>query len=62
MGRKVTYRELDELSSRLAFALANKFGVRKGDRVAAMLPNCIQHTLVFFAVNKLGAIHTPCNV
>ncbi|RZN68538.1 MAG: long-chain fatty acid--CoA ligase [Candidatus Methanolliviera hydrocarbonicum] len=62
LGSRLTYKELDELSNRLAFALADRLGVKKGDRVAAMLPNCIQHTLVFFAVNKLGAIHVPCNV
>ena len=62
LGREMTYGELGELSNRLAFILANKFGVKKGDTVAAMLPNCIQHTLAFFAVTKLGAIHVPCNV
>ncbi len=62
LGSRLTYKELDELSNRLAFALADRLGVKKGDRVATMLPTCIQHTLVFFAVNKLGAIHVPCNV
>lgn len=62
MGRKLSYKELDELSDKLAFALANKFGIKKGDRVAGMLPNCIQHTLLFLAVDKLGAIYSPVNV
>jgi long-chain acyl-CoA synthetase len=62
LGRKLTYGKLDELSNRLASALQNKFGVKKDDRVAVMLLNCIQHTLAFFAINKLGTIHVPCNV
>lgn len=62
LGRKMGYRELDDLSSRLAFVLTNRFGVTKGDRVAIMQPNSIQHLIVFLAVNKLGATYSPVNV
>jgi len=60
--RKLTYREFDELTNKLAWALANIFGVQKGDRVATMLPNCIQHSLAFFGIIKAGAVAVPCNV
>lgn len=36
--------------------------MKKGDRVATMLPNCIQHSLAFFGIIKTGAIAVPCNV
>jgi len=62
LGKKVTYKQLNELSDKLAFVLANKLGVKKGDRVGSMLPNSIQHVIVFIAVNKLGAIYSPVNV
>ncbi|MBN2283763.1 MAG: AMP-binding protein [Deltaproteobacteria bacterium] len=61
MGREVTYREMDELSDRLATALV-AMGVRKGDRIAVVLPLSIQAVLAFHAVIKLGAISVPCNV
>lgn len=61
LGAKISYAELDEMSSRLAGGL-EKLGVGPGDRVATLLPNCIQHTLAFFAVSKLGAILVPNNV
>jgi long-chain acyl-CoA synthetase len=61
MGATVSYADLDELSSRLASGL-ERFGVQEGDRVATLLPNCIQQTLAFFAASKLGAILVPNNV
>ncbi|MEW6275807.1 MAG: long-chain fatty acid--CoA ligase [Bacillota bacterium] len=60
-GRKITYGEMDELSDRLAAALAG-LGVQKGDRVAVMLPNCAQHVIAFHGIIKAGAVSVPCNV
>lgn len=56
-----TYRELDDLANRYA-ALLLELGVRKGDVVAAMLPNCIQHVIAFYGATRIGAIHNPINV
>jgi crotonobetaine/carnitine-CoA ligase len=57
---KVTYGELDEGTNRIANALL-AMGVKKGDRVAVMLPNCTEFVFVQFAVAKAGAIQTPLN-
>ena len=38
MGKKITYRELDDLVDRFATALA-ALGLKKGDKVAIILPN-----------------------
>jgi long-chain acyl-CoA synthetase len=46
----------------LAFGLINNFNLSKGDRVAMMMPNCIQHTLSYFGINKAGAVAAPVNV
>ena len=48
-------------SSRLAAGLAN-IGVKPGDRVASILPNCIESVDLLFACAKLGAIHVPVNI
>ncbi|MDA8333998.1 MAG: AMP-binding protein [Peptococcaceae bacterium] len=61
LGRNVTFAELDKLTDQLARSLTT-LGVRKGDRVATMLPNCIQHTIAYFAINKAGAVAMPVNV
>jgi long-chain acyl-CoA synthetase len=60
-GRTTSYRELNEQISRSAAALRDR-GVRPGDPVAIVLPNCPQHIVAFYAVLRLGAIvveHNP---
>jgi long-chain acyl-CoA synthetase len=60
-GRTTTYAELGEEVSRAARALQD-LGVRAGDRVALVLPNCPQHVVAFYAVLRLGAVvveHNP---
>lgn len=60
-GRETTYRTLGEQITRAAEGL-RRLGVRKGDRVAIILPNCPQHVVAFYAALRLGAIvveHNP---
>lgn len=60
-GRQMTYSELDK-QVRSAAAGLRALGVRPGDRVAIVLPNCPQHVIAYWAVLKLGAIvveHNP---
>lgn len=60
-GRTTTYRKLGEQIDRAAEAL-RRHGVRAGDRVALVLPNCPQHVVAFYAILRLGAIvveHNP---
>lgn len=60
-GRTTKYRELYEQVERAALGL-RKLGVKAGDRVALVLPNCPQHVVAFYAVLRLGAVvveHNP---
>ena len=60
-GRRTTYRELGDQVARVAEGL-RRLGVRHGDRVALILPNCPQHVVAFYAVLRLGAVvveHNP---
>ena len=59
-GAKVTYAELERLSDVCAAAFAS-LGVRRGDRVALLLPNCPQFFIAQFGAWKLGAIVAPLN-
>ena len=55
-----TYGEIDEQSDRLSGALQT-LGVSKGDRVAIILPNCMEYIVAIYALAKLGAIQVPIN-
>ncbi len=60
-GATTTYSDLDDQVSRAASALAG-LGVKAGDRVGIVLPNCPQHVVAFYAALRLGAVvveHNP---
>jgi long-chain acyl-CoA synthetase len=59
-GGTVTYGQLDRWSDDCASALA-ALGVKRGDRVALLLPNCPQFSIAQFGAWKLGAIVVPLN-
>ena len=59
-GSAFSYRELWTTSDAFAVALT-KLGVRRGDRVACILPNCPQFFIGELAAWKLGAIWVPLN-
>jgi long-chain acyl-CoA synthetase len=59
-GAQLTYAQVDGLVDRFASGLV-RLGVRHGDRVALMLPNCPQYVIAHFAVLRIGAIVVPCN-
>lgn len=55
LGATLSYRELQEAVDRLATGLTG-LGVRKGDRVALVLPNCPQNVIATYAALRLGAV------
>src|SRR5829696_706228 len=58
--RKITYGELLELTEKLATAFSEA-GIRKGDRVGLMLPNCPEYVIGFFGAMRIGATVTQVN-
>ena len=56
----MSYKELDDLSDALAVALSD-MGVKKGDRVAIIMPNCNQFVMAFFGILKAGAVVCATN-
>ena len=61
LGRTITYAELDHQTRKAAGAL-HRAGVRAGDVVALVMPNCPQHIVAFYACLTLGATvaeHNP---
>ncbi|MFU8794020.1 MAG: AMP-binding protein [Dethiobacteria bacterium] len=60
-GLRITYSELKQYADSLANALA-KLGVKKGDKVATILPTSPQYIIASFAILKTGAVHVPCSL
>jgi long-chain acyl-CoA synthetase len=59
-GATITYAGLERLSDACACAFAS-LGVRRGDRVALLLPNCPQFLIAQFGAWKIGAVVSPLN-
>ncbi|HYA89078.1 MAG TPA: long-chain fatty acid--CoA ligase [Nitrospirota bacterium] len=59
-GKKITYEELDALVNQFAHALFD-LGIRKGDRVALMLPNIPHMVIAFYGTLQIGAVAVPTN-
>ncbi|MYR42005.1 (2,3-dihydroxybenzoyl)adenylate synthase [Streptomyces sp. SID5910] len=53
--RRWTYAELDAEADRVAQGLRG-LGVGPGDRVVIQLPNCAEFVLVWFALQRIGAV------
>jgi Acyl-CoA synthetases (AMP-forming)/AMP-acid ligases II len=60
LGARLSYRELLNEVNRFAAAL-HALGVRKGDRVALMLPNLPQFVIAFYGAMRVGAIVVNTN-
>ena len=57
---KFTYKEMDEVTTRIAAALQSR-GVVARDRVALLLPRTSRLVLALFGVLKSGAAYIPCD-
>jgi len=60
MGKKISYRQLNDLVNRFARALQH-LGVRPGDRVAVCLPNIPQVIITNLAILRIGAVTVQNN-
>ena len=58
---RLTYRQMNERANRCANWLRDEAGIGKGDRVAILARDGVEHLDCFFACAKLGAIHTALN-
>ncbi len=59
-ANRISFQEMDQLANKFANALI-QLGVKKGDRVALLLPNCPQFVIAYFAVLKAGGIVVATN-
>lgn len=59
-GRELSYAEVGEKADTVAAALAD-LGIGKGDRVATLMPNVLDHVLVWFGCMRIGAVWASLN-
>ncbi|MGD0574446.1 MAG: long-chain fatty acid--CoA ligase [Anaerolineales bacterium] len=59
-GARITYQQMDQLTDRLAAALAD-LGLKKGQPVAIFMPNIPQFVLAFFGILKAGGVVVATN-
>lgn len=58
--REITWSVFDEKANRVANMLLER-GIKKGDRVAILMFNCLEWLPIYFGILKTGAIAVPFN-
>ena len=58
--REITWGVFDEKANRVANMLLSR-GIRKGQKVAILLMNCLEWLPIYFGILKTGAIAVPLN-
>lgn len=61
LGATTSFRRLGEQVNALAGALQSELGIKKGDRVALLMPNTPYYVIAYFAVLRIGATVVNCN-
>ena len=60
-GRTLTYADIDRLSRDFAAYLQGRLGVKRGDRIAVMMPNLLAFPIAFLGIVRAGAAQVNVN-
>ena len=60
-GQTLTYADVDRQSRNFAAFLQKKLGVKKGDRIAVMMPNLLAFPIAFLGIIRAGAVQVNVN-
>ena len=60
-GKILTFKQMREYTSQLGAYLKNDLGLKKGDRVAVMMPNLLQNPIAIFAILRAGLVVVNTN-
>lgn len=60
-GQHLTYKDCYEIANQVACGLRDRYCITKGDRVAVLAGNSLEYILLFFALQRLGAVMVPIN-
>lgn len=61
MGKTLTFKEVDESSKAFAAYLQKGMGLKKGDRIAIQMPNCLQYPVAMFGALRAGLVVVNTN-
>ncbi|MDX5479995.1 MAG: AMP-binding protein [Cyclobacteriaceae bacterium] len=61
MGKTMTFNEIDQYSKKFASYLQNDLNMKKGDRVAIQMPNCLQYPVALFGTLRAGMVVVNAN-
>ena len=61
MGKVMTFKEVDDLSTAFAAYLQNTLELEQGDRIAIQMPNCLQYPVALVGAQKAGLIVVNTN-
>lgn len=61
MGKTLNYSEIDYLSKKFGSYLQNQLGLKKGDRVALMMPNILQYPVALMGILRTGMVAVNVN-
>ena len=61
MGRTLSFELLDRYSLKFASYLQNQLGLKKGDRIAIQMPNCLQYPIALHGALRAGLVIVNTN-
>jgi long-chain acyl-CoA synthetase len=61
MGYTLTYKEMEAKSRAFAAYLQQTLGMRRGERIAIMMPNCLQYATALFGALRAGLVVVNIN-
>lgn len=61
MGTALSYRELDARATQFGAWLQKQAGLKKGDRIALMMPNLLQYPIAMFGALRAGLVLVNTN-
>jgi len=60
-GKTISYKELDDYTAQFASWLQHEAGLKKGDRIAIMMPNLLQYPVAVFGALRAGLVVVNTN-
>lgn len=59
-GKTFGYEDFNHISSQIACGIQDA-GIKKGDKIAIILPNCPEYPFLWFGLSKIGTVEVPLN-
>ncbi|MFV0287382.1 MAG: AMP-binding protein, partial [Demequina sp.] len=61
LGGTLSFREVDQIATRIASYLQNELGLNKGDRIVLQMPNLLQYPVALYGALRAGLVVVNAN-